>query len=357
MDMKIGVLGFGGMGHWHAENARLPGVQFIAACDIDPVQVADAGELGLKVYLNDEDGFFHDPEINTILLTVPNHLHKQYAIKAAQAGKNIICEKPAALSIEDFDEMVQTAKECGVLFEVHQNRRWDKDFNIVKKVYDENMIGNIFNIESTLHSPNGRMHNWHTFKKYGGGMVYDWGVHLIDQALQLVDDKIDCVFADLKGVFHEEVEDYYKIIIKFRQGQTVTLSHSTYTLKKSPRWLVAGDKGTAIVQSFACDGNIYTTSELLTKLPPKIVPNVAGPTRSFIPLPPGKLLVNDLPEVHTDWLDFYRNYLDVMNGEAEFAIKNEQVRRVLAVIDAVFLSSETRSSIRFTYDDEHEIVH
>lgn len=296
MILKIGVMGFGGMGHYHVENVKLDGVQFISACDIDPLQVADAGEYGLEVYLNDEDRFFNDPAINTVLLTVPNHLHKEYAIKAANAGKNIICEKPAALNVEEFDEMVSAANKCGVLLEVHQNRRWDKDFNIIKRIYDEKIIGNIVAIESTLHSPNGRMHNWHTFRKFGGGMVYDWAVHLIDQVLYLIPSKIDTIFADLKCVFHEEVEDNYKIIIKFRNGQSATLSQSTYCLKSSPRWLVIADKGTAVVDSFAGDGNIYKTTELIDKLPPKILPNVAGPTRSFIPMPPGKLLVEELPK-------------------------------------------------------------
>ncbi len=350
-ELRIGIMGFGGMGHYHAANVNVEGVRFVSVCDIDPIQTSDAESQGLKVYLSDEDAFFNDPAINTVLLTVPNHLHKQYALKAARAGKNIICEKPAALSIADFDEMTRTAQECGVLFEVHQNRRWDKDFRIVKRVFDERIIGNIFNIESTLHSPNGRMHNWHTFKKYGGGMIYDWGVHLIDQALFLVPDKIECVFADLKSVFHEEVEDYYKVILKFRQGQTVTLSHSTYCLKSMPRWLVCGDKGTLVIDSFACDGNLYSTSELLTKLPPRITPNVAGPTRSFIPLPPGKLLVKDLPEVQTDWLDYYWNYLRVLNGLDQFAVRNDEVRRVLAVIDAIFESARSKASVHFVYDD------
>ena len=352
MELRIGVMGFGGMGHYHAENVKIDGVKFISACDIDQLQVADAPDYGLKVFLNDEDNFFGDPDINTVLLTLPNHLHKEYAIKAAQAGKNIICEKPAALCIEDFDEMVRTAGECGVLFEAHQNRRWDKDFNIVKKIYDENLIGNIVTIESTLHSPNGRMHNWHTFREFGGGMVYDWAIHLVDQALFLIPSKIDSIYADLKYVFHEEVEDNYKIIIKFSNGQSVVLSHSTYCLKPSPRWLIIADKGTAVIDSFAGDGNIYRTTELLEKLPPKILPNIAGPTRSFIPVPPGKLLVEELPQVETQWLDYYRNYLDVLNGKTEFAVKNHEVRRVLAVIEAIFKSGETGEAVKFTYDDE-----
>ena len=351
MDLKIGILGYGGMGYYHNENVKLPGVQFISACDIDELTLVDATKAGLKTYLNDEDAFFNDPDINTVLLTVPNHLHKPYAIKAAESGKNIICEKPAALTPEEFDEMAAAAEKHGVLFSVHQNRRWDKDFAIVKRVYDEALIGNIFNIESNLHMPSGRVHNWHQFMEYGGGMVYDWSVHCIDQALCLIDDKIETIYADLKGVFHSAVDDYYKIIIKFRGGQTITLNQSTYVLRPYPRWLVCGDKGTVEVISFAGNGNLYKTSRFLEKLPPRIAPSSAGPTRSFIPIPPGEMIVESLPEVNVSWLDFYKNYHAVLNGQGEFVVKNAEVRRVLEVMMAVFKSAEIKQSVRFTYDD------
>ncbi|GHV09814.1 oxidoreductase [Spirochaetia bacterium] len=350
-ELRVGVLGFGGMGHYHSTNVKVPGVHFVAACDLDAEQLADAEKMGLKPYLNDEDAFFADSGINTVLLTVPNHLHKQYAIKAAKAGKNIICEKPAALCIEDFDEMTRIAKECRVLFEVHQNRRWDKDFRIIKKVYDENLVGNIFNIESTLHAQNCKLHGWHEFKRFGGGMIWDWSVHLIDQALFLIQDKIDTVYADLKRVFCTEVDDYYKIIIKFRGGQSITISHSTYGLKPAPRWLVMGDRGTVVVETFAGDGHLYKTTEFVPKLPPRIELNPAGPTRSFIPLAPGVLVTEDLPAVETSWLDYYRNWVDVLNGKGEFKIKNEEVRRVLAVIEAIFESGKTGLAIPFKYDN------
>jgi predicted dehydrogenase len=355
MDLRIGVMGFGGMGHYHAEHVKVPGVTFVTACDIEAVQLADAEALGVKAYLNDEEGFFNDGAINTVLLTVPNHLHKEYAVKAAKAGKNVICEKPAALLPADLDEMTQAAEEHGVLFEVHQNRRWDRDFRIVKKIYDEKLIGEIFNIESNIHMPSGRVHGWHQFKEYGGGMVYDWGVHCIDQALRLIPDKVDTVFADLKSVFHTEVDDHYKIMIKFRGGQTVNLNLSTYVLKPYPRWFVCGDKGTAEVLSFAGDGKLYKTSRVLEKLPPRIEPNAAGPTRSYIPVPPGELLEEDLPDVpeaaETAWLEFYRNYHAVLNGKETFKIRNEEVRRVLELIQAVFKSAETGMAVRFDYDD------
>lgn len=108
------------------------------------------------------------------------------------------------------------------------------------------------------------MHEWHLYKKYGGGMIYDWGVHLIDQILFMMPDaKIKSVYADIKNVLHEEVDDYFKIILKMDNGVTAHIELSTYILKYQPRWLAAGDKGTMIVEDFGCNGSIYRTGKLL----------------------------------------------------------------------------------------------
>ncbi len=353
-DMNLAILGFGGMGYWHSQNAvKVDGVNLIGSYDTNACAYNDSPQV--RVY-ESEDALFSDPAVNTVLLTVPNHLHKQYAIKAARAGKNVLCEKPAALTVADFDEMTAEAKKCGVLFTVHQNRRWDKDFNMVRRIYNEGTIGDVFNIESTLYSPNGKVHNWHQFPEYGGGMLYDWGVHLIDQILMLIPQKLSSVYADLKSVHNPLVEDYFRVVLKFEDGQSACLTQSTFVLKPAPRWLVCGDKGTAVINSFNCDGTVYTTSELVTKLPPRIVESPAGPTRSFLPVPPGKILESSLPEVHTDWTDFYKNYVDAINGEAEFIVQPPQVRRVLAVLEACFRSGKSFESVPFTYDQENAIV-
>ena len=145
------------------------------------------------------DELLADSEVNTVILTVPNHLHKEMCLKAANAGKNVITEKPAAMNVAELDEMEAACKKAGVFFTAHQNRRWDRDMLIVKKAYDEGLFGIVFTIESKLHSGNGYMHEWHLYKKYGGGMIYDWGVHLIDQALFMMPGvKLKSIFADIK---------------------------------------------------------------------------------------------------------------------------------------------------------------
>lgn len=347
MKIKLGIIGYGGMGKWHAQNAPRAGVTIAAVCDIDEVKQKEAVDAGYKMYPN-ADELLKDPEVNTVILTVPNYLHKEMCIKAAEAGKNVITEKPAAMNVQELDEMEAACKKAGVFFTSHQNRRWDKDMLTVKKAYDDGLLGNIFTIESKLHSGNGYMHEWHLYKKYGGGMIYDWGVHLIDQILFMMPGvKVKSIYADIKNVLHEEVDDYFKIIMKMENGITAHIELSTYILKYQPRWLAAGDKGTMVVNTFGCDGAIYRTGKMLEKLPPQITETEAGPTRQFAPVPPGGIVEEPLPEIQTDWVDFYRNVDDVLNGRAESKIKISEVRRVLSVMEAAWKSAETGEAILF----------
>lgn len=345
MEIKLGIIGFGGMGKWHEKNAPRAGIDIVAICDNNSEKLVDAEGLGYTLYSN-ADELLKDPNVNTVLLTVPNHLHKEMTIKAANAGKHIIDEKPAALTVKEFDEMMDAVKRNNVFFTVHQNRRWDKDMLIAKKAIDENLLGNVFTIESKLHSGNGYMHEWHIYKKYGGGMIYDWGVHLIDQILFMMPDvKINSVFADIKNVLHEEVDDYFKIILKLSNGITAHIELSTYILDYQPRWLVGGDKGTLIIKTFACDGEIFKTGKLLEKLPPQITETEAGPTRQFAPVPPGGIITEELPKVESDWVDFYRNIQEVLEGTQESMIKVSEIRRVLTVMEAARKSSDSGEAI------------
>ena len=348
MDTCLGIIGFGGIGKYHAKNCPRAGVKVVAAADILPERIKEAEEAGLKAY-DSADDLLKDEEVNTVMISVPNHLHKEMCIKAAKAGKHIITEKPAALTVEELDEMEEACKEAGVLFTVHQNRRWDRDMLRVKAAYDNKMLGNVFTMESKLHSGNGYMHEWHLYKKYGGGMMYDWGVHLIDQILFIMPDaKITSLYADVKGVLHDEVDDYFKIILRFDNDITAHIELSTYILDYQPRWLVAGDKGTMIVNDLGgSTGSIYRTGKMLERLPAQITETAAGPTRQFAPVPPGGIVEEPLPEVETNVLDFFRNYNDVLNGKDEFKIKISEVRRVLAIMEAAFESSKRGESIKF----------
>lgn len=176
--------------------------------------------------------------------------------------------------------------------------------------------------------------------------MYDWGVHLIDQAMQMMKGaKPITIFADIKSIINDEVDDYFNLTLKFDNGITYHIELATYLLNYQPRWLAAGNRGTAYINSFACDGGIARTSELLDKLPAQIAETVAGPTRQFAPQPAGVLYEEPLPEVVTEWTDFYQNVVAAIEGKEEPLIKIAEVREVLRIMEAAVQSSETNQSV------------
>ena len=347
MEMKVGIIGFGFMGRWHADHiTEVEGIQVVAVSDIKEEHLNNAKARGLKAY-RDYRELLSDSEVNTVIISAPNYLHKEMSIAAANSKKNIVCEKPAAMNVQEFDEMTEAAEKNKVIFSVHQNRRWDADFITAKKVFDENLIGDVFTIESRLYGANGLVHDWHVFKKYGGGMIYDWGVHLFDQMLQMIPGKLKTVFADVRNVINEEVDDYFKTVFLFENGIAFRVELGTYMLDRFPRWYMAGDKGTLVIKSFFDGGEIIRSRNLLEKLPATVAATMAGPTRSMAPPPEGTLVTEQLPLCKSQWTEYYKNYLDVLNGEDVLAVRVNEVRRVLKLMETVRLSAEKKQSVSF----------
>lgn len=349
MKMKIGIVGFGFMGHCLANMFNsFDDIRLVAVADINPEQLKDAPE-GVERYSSIED-MLEKADIDVVMISTPNPSHLEMVEKCAKAKKHIICEKPAALTVAEFDQMVKVAKENNVIFTVHQQRRWDKDYRIMKEVYDKKMLGDVYLIKSQLYGFNGYMHDWHIYPEMGGGMLYDWGVHLIDQILNMVDSKIDSIYADLRNVINEKVDDYFKILMKFKNGVTAEIELGTYYLTPKRAWFIGGNTGSAIIDGFDGEGRIVRTTHLLENVPGKITMTAAGPTRSFGPPPPGLLYEEELPKVSVSHRDYFEHFLKAFRGEEEIMVKPEEVRRVLAVMEAIRESARTGEAIRF----EHE---
>ena len=347
MDINMGIIGYGGMARWHKENAPRAGVQVIAAYDIEPKQVDDAIKDGLKGYYTLEE-FLSDQNYSLVLVATPNHVHKALSVAAMNAGKNVICEKPVAMSVTEVDEMIEASKKNNVIFTVHQNRRWDKDYKTIKHIYESGELGKIFSVQSRLYGSGGLVNGWRGFPEFGGGMVLDWGVHFLDQFLYMIPAKVTSVYACTHSVINPEVDDYFNIILQFDNGITAQTELGTFMLTDVPRWYVAGDMGTAIIQDFNADkGSITKVSNLARNVEPVIIQTAAGPTRTFAPQPPETKVQTKLPSISTDWVEFYRNVVAAMTGKEKLIVKPCEVRRVFSLIEAVFKSSKLNKTIQF----------
>ena len=351
MARKFGIIGHGFMGHEHESMlTKLDGINVVAICDIDPEQLKDVTE-GVKTYVNATD-LIHDPDVEVVLIAANNNQHKKLVIEAAEAGKQVLCEKPVALSLEDLDEMDAACKKAGVTFTVHQQRRFDIDFRTAKNIYDSGELGDLYVVKSCLYGFNGNMHDWHVFMDQGGGMLYDWGVHLIDQMLWMIPEKVTQVFANLRNVINKEVDDYFHIMLRFESGLVGEIELGTYYLTDKEHhferhWFLGGNKGSAYIDGFFPEGRIVHTDGLLKNVGGKRTMTAAGPTRSFGPPPEGKLILKDIPVADTKHSDYFANYLNALDGREEFLVKIPETRRVLRLMDAVRESARIGKSVDF----------
>ncbi len=346
MAINLGIIGYGGMAGWHRKNApRVEGVNVLAAYDIDPVRVGIAREEGLTGYDKLED-FLADERINTVLVATPNDVHPRMAVAASQAGKHVISEKPVAMTVKELDTMIAAAKKAGKLFTVHQNRRWDKDFLTAKAVLESGELGNVYSIQSRLHGSGGVMHGWRGVKEHGGGMLYDWGVHFLDQILFMCGfDSVKTVTCVQNSVINPEVDDYFFLLLDLKDGRRVQVEIGTYVLKESPRWLVMGDRATLFIQDFNCKEGSIVRIDSLQEDKPIIIMTSAGPTRTFAPRPDSLKEYLPLPEVTADWTEYYANVSAAIEGKEELIVKPEQIRKVLCLMEAAFESARTGKSV------------
>lgn len=347
MKYCMAIIGYGGMGGWHHESIEEKVSEFRVKgiFDIREETQQKAQKKGLLVYATLEE-LLSDPEIDLVTVATPNNYHKELVIRCLESGKNVVCEKPVAMNADELEEMTAAAQRTGKLFSIHQNRRWDKDYRIIKRLLADGTIGKPYFIESRVQGSRGAMFGWRGYKVNGGGMALDWGVHLIDQMLDLIPEKVVSVCANLVTVFSGEVDDNIKIMLRFESGISALLEMSTNCFINQPRWHVSATEGTAVVEDWSCKGQIVKlNTDSKMEWDDDIVYTEAGPTRTMAPRPVQTTLQLPLPTVESDWSEFYRNIAAVLDGSQELLVTPVQALRVMKVIDLVFESERKGTGI------------
>lgn len=349
MKKKVAVIGYGGMGGWHCEHLQNSDVAELAGIyDIKEERRELARSRGIRAYESFEE-VLADPEVDILTLAIPNDCHKEDAILGLRAGKNVISEKPVTLSSADLQEMIDAANETGKLFTVHQNRRWDADFLSMKEIYESGSLGPVFNIESRVHGSRGIPGDWRQLPEHGGGMMLDWGVHLIDQILQMIPEKIRTVYALMDHVTNELVDDGFKLDIRFDSGLLVRVEVGTSNFINLPRWYMQGRDGTAIIYDWDLSGKIVRCENWDEK---DVVPVVtaAGLTKTMAPRDESTIAEHDVPKPNPDVHDFYRNVCKAIDGLEPQLVTHPQMMRVMKLMEAAFESDRQGQVIPFTYD-------
>jgi len=341
---KISVIGYGGQGSWHCKQILKSDVAELAGIyDIRQIRTDAASADGIHVYKSVE-ALLGD-NIDAVVVATPNDSHKELVIKALEAGKNVICEKPVNTTVSAFDEMCEAAARCGKLFTVHQNRRWDVDFLAMKEIVGSGNIGDIIRIESRIHGSRGIPSDWRCTKAQGGGMILDWGVHLIDQVLQIfAEERIVKIYCDTTNITKTEVDDGFRLTIYFEGEKTAYVEVGTYNFLAMPRFYLQCENGSAIITDWTKKAHVaklkvWNEKEVLP------VQTAAGITKTMAPRDEITLDEYDVERPVSDVHDFYRNFCAAMDGREEMLITLPQVRKVLQVMEWAFKSAETGQAI------------
>lgn len=242
--IKTAILSFGMSGQvFHGPFMDVhPGFEFYAVWERTK-NIAEQKYPGVKTYRTLEE-VLGDPEVELVIVNTPNYTHYEYAKKALEADKHVLVEKPFVTSVAQGEELVKLAKDKGLTFSVYHNRRFDSDFKIVKRVMDENMLGEI--VEAEFHfdrykeelSP--KLHKENPGP--GAGVLNDLGSHIIDQALKLF-GKPEALFADIRTIRPaSQVDDYFEVLLYYPQLR-VRL-HSSYLVREAlPSYILHGTRG------------------------------------------------------------------------------------------------------------------
>lgn len=336
--MKWALIGYGGMGRWHVEKLRtLPEFEIAGVYDILPERREAAVKDGLTAY-DSLESLLADASVELVTIATPNDLHRPIGIQAMAAGKHVISEKPVTLSSRDLQAMIDASRKYGRIFSVHQNRRWDEDFLIIKQIYEQNSLGRVFNIESRVHGSRGVPGDWRNTWLQGGGMILDWGVHMLDQLLMLVDEPVVSTFCTVSHVTNDEVDDGFKAIITFGSGLTAQVEVGTSNFINLPRWYMQGENGTAVIHDWALSGEIVKVSDWEKRDAVPVV-TAAGLTKTMAPRTEETIQRYPLPKVTSDVRDYYRNIARAIRGEEKQLVTHAQMMRVMRLMEACFKSA------------------
>src|SRR5437868_8475111 len=202
--LRVAIIGYGLAGSvFHAALVScVAGMEVAAIVTSNPKRQEHAQRDGpdAQVLSTADELWPHPSRYDLVVVAAPNRSHVPLGMAAMNAGLPVVIDKPMAASVADAEKLIETSQSAGQLLTVFQNRRWDNDFLTVRQLIAADMLGSITRFESRYdrYRAAPRPGVWREFGalEEAGGLLYDLGSHLIDQAILLF-DKPTHVYAEV----------------------------------------------------------------------------------------------------------------------------------------------------------------
>lgn len=250
--IRFGIVGCGRIAHRHAEHIKTNG-HLVAVCDTDQDKADSfADKYGVKAFYSIDDMLKgSDQELDVIAVCTPNGWHAEHSIRALEAGKHVICEKPMALSSADCRKMIQVADLTGKHLIIVKQNRYNPPVVAVKTAIENGHLGRIFSVQlSCFWNRNAEYYrnSWKGTLGMDGGTLYTQFSHFIDMLNWMI-GHISEVNSYMHNYAHKgiiEFEDTGVAIIRFNNGAigTVNYTVNSYAKNMEGSLTIFGEKGT-----------------------------------------------------------------------------------------------------------------
>ena len=353
--IRTGVVGFGLAGRvFHA-----PFVQAVPALELAAI-VQRTGDSAKQAYPDAaqvrsyEDLLASDVEL--VVLGTPTPTHYALSKQALEAGKHVVCDKPMTITVAQAEELESLAAQKGVLLFPFHNRRWDGDFKTLRELIGSGRLGRIVSLDSRFdrYRPEPKPGAWRE-EEEGGGLLYDIGPHLIDQALTLFGTPFR-LWASLRGDRDKgSVPDGVDIHLTFHgpEGRDLLVRLGTTSLAAdpAPRYRLHGTRGSYVKYgldpqepTLVAGGHVPPVGSTEAWLPE---PESMWGTLTIAPDPatPAQMERSQLQTIPGDYRDYYSNVAAAILGEAEPILTPRAGVRTARVIELATESSRKGCSI------------
>jgi len=214
-----------------AKRSVIPGIQqsetgevvAIASRTLEKAQDI-AKELSISQAYGSYQALLNDPNIDSVYIPLPNHLHKEWAIYAAEAGKHVLCEKPIALNAREAREIVGACEKANVVFAEGFMYRHHPRYALIREIIRSGEIGELRGIHATFtYNQAEAQENVRYKKTWGGGSLYDVGVYPISAARMILEEEplaatVHAFFSEV----HDDVDMMASGLLEFNRGVAMT---------------------------------------------------------------------------------------------------------------------------------------
>lgn len=347
-NIRTGIIGYGLSGRvFHA-----PFIDVVEGYDLTKISTSRPESIAMieerypvTAVVPNGKSIIDDPEIDLVIVTSPNTDHFRWSREALLAGKHVVVEKPFTVNVEEADELTEIAQRQHKILTVYHNRRFTSDTRTVKKLLESGLMGEIVDYESHFDRyrinprPNGA---WREQPLPGAGIFYDLGSHLIDQALWFF-GMPQAVTAEINSQRSWALaDDHFDLRLHYATF-TATLKSGMICRIPGPTYMLHGTNGSFVkygldVQEAALDGGAIPQGSDWGREPEAIWGTINAEYK-------GVKMQGTLESEQGDYRDYFINLRDAINGKASLAVKPEEARNVMLIIEKAFQSSREKRTI------------